>query len=363
MTPDFKIVRNGKNITKALSAYNSSIEFSDEAEDKADTLAIDLSDVPIDGRYLDMPDIGDEIRLSLGYRETGLTFMGVFIVDAVKLGGDAIMTIDCKSADMTNSFRTPKARSWHMKTVGDIAKQIAKENNYEPLISKDLADIIINHADQFQESDMSFLNRLASLHDATAKPAGGKLFINPRGQGKSAIGEKLPEVTISRSEVSGDWTYRYSARDEKGAAGDLPGQKKSQRTPGGIRARYYNLKSAKTENVDVGSAPFRELRYPFRNKIEATAAANAIFNSQTRGRSELSFSCPGRTDLAAEVPIRLKGWRPGIPTLWRSKSVRHSLGPSGYVCAVSGDLFEESKDVSTETKKASKSQSGWVGDR
>jgi hypothetical protein len=53
--------------------------------------------------------------------------------------------------------------SWHDVTVERIVSAIARRYKLTPVISEQLMSAEIDHADQTQESDMSFLTRMADL--------------------------------------------------------------------------------------------------------------------------------------------------------------------------------------------------------
>lgn len=70
----------------------------------------------------------------------------------------------------------------------------------------------IDHADQTQESDMSFLTRMADLLGAIATIKNGSLLFILPGGGVSANGKALPQFAITRS--SGDrHSFRIADRD------------------------------------------------------------------------------------------------------------------------------------------------------
>ncbi|APD13639.1 hypothetical protein RO07_04035 [Pandoraea pulmonicola] len=78
--------------------------------------------------------------------------------------------------------------------VGDVARR----NEWAAACS---VDAVVPRADQFGESDLHFITRLARMHGATATVKAGKLIVTPRGAGKSASGKPLPAITLARSDV------------------------------------------------------------------------------------------------------------------------------------------------------------------
>lgn len=80
MTPDFKIIAAGVNITPQIKDRLLSLTITDEAGIKADTVEITLDDR--DG-LIELPAPGAPLLVFLGYRETGLIPMGLFTSDEV----------------------------------------------------------------------------------------------------------------------------------------------------------------------------------------------------------------------------------------------------------------------------------------
>lgn len=79
-------------------------------------------------------------------------------------------------------------------TVERVVSAIAHRYGLKPQISEMLMDIEIDHADQTEESDMSFLTRMAEMLGAiTTVKSGNLLFIMPGG-GVNAQGQPLPSV-------------------------------------------------------------------------------------------------------------------------------------------------------------------------
>ncbi len=118
-------------------------------------------------------------------------------------------------------------------TVERVVSAIAHRYGLKPQISEMLMDIEIDHADQTEESDMSFLTRMAEMLGAiTTVKSGNLLFIMPGG-GVNAQGQPLPSFAITRS--SGDrHQFRIAAaRRIRGYAPTglilITGKRKSQR--------------------------------------------------------------------------------------------------------------------------------------
>lgn len=342
LTPEYKLVANSQDITDRIKDSFLSLRFTDGVGLEGDTLEVVLSDD--EAEPIPLPDTGAELELFLGY-DGKTDRMGLFIVDDIDLDiSPATLTIRGHAAAFEKSkggkthLQTQKTRSWPKGTkLGDLVKKIAGEHGLEPAVAKSLAGIALPHLDQSDESDLHFLNRLAKKHDAVLKPAGGKLALTKRGEGKSASGEDLPTVTIRPGEnVSGRATI--SRREKSGT----------------VVAYYQAVKRGKRVEVKVGSGePVTRLRSQHATKEMALSAARSELDRRHRAEGKVSLSLPGRTDLAADAPLILEGFRTGISGKWIITRVEHELDKdAGYSCTVEGETPNSSgqKNV-TETEQ------------
>ncbi|WP_375664309.1 MULTISPECIES: late control protein, partial [unclassified Bartonella] len=292
------------------------------------------------------------------------------------------------------SYRTPKSQSYHQQTLGSIVQEIAQRNGYTPKVDPSLAKIVVRHIDQTSESDMAFAARLAEEYDAVAKPVDGKLVLAKRGEGKAITGETLPIVVIHEKHCT-SWDFKYSARDEAGAANGLEtdvgddqkaaadarepeeidddenfihmddsgrtaplssesekAEKESEKKEedkekkGGVLATYHDIRSGEKKEVKVGKAPFHELKYTYHNQSETVAAIAAYRNKSSRGKSSFSCDIGGDPFVQAEAKlVQEPPFRPYIPAEWRIKSVKHKLDKTGgYTTKIECELFDEAQE-------------------
>jgi hypothetical protein len=334
MTPDFRIIADSKDITDAVRDRLLDLVVTDEAGIQSDTVSISLDDRRRGSGVAQLPRIGTSLTISMGYKERSLFYMGTYLVDEIEISSPpATVTVTGKAANMPNSFRSPKTRSWDETTVGAVVGAIAGEHGYAPAVDPALAAKAIVHLDQTEESDMSFLTRLAGLHDAVAKPAAGKLIFAMRGEAKSVGGKAMPIISLSGSDIT-RWSYKRSARKAEGGGdhqGDIP------KPTGGTRAYWWDFDEGKRQEVTAGDPPYSTIRFVHASKSEAMDAAKARKNTGDRGQAELSISLPGRPQLAAECKLAID-LRPSLPALWVVKRVKHQLNLSGFATQADAEL-------------------------
>lgn len=328
----YLVTANDQDITAAIADRFAGLRLTDGSGTDADVLEITLADHDV-LRPIKKPPKGAELRVSIGWDQNPLTPMGLFVCDEIEFGGDpgymiirAHAAIYAATPKGKTGLQTQKARSWAKGTkLGDLVAKIAKEHGLESVVSAALAGIVLPQFDQTEESDISFLLRLAKRYDAIAKPAGGKLVLAKRGESVAADGTPLPVVTIERGQVA-SWSMKESTRE----------------APGTVIAYWHSTKQSKKNQVTVGAGePVKRLRQFYPTEGAATAAAEAELKRRTR--AQVSFSCVTQGDplLGADTSLELPagGWREGVAGSWLINTVEHVLDAAGgYVCSLDAEV-------------------------
>ncbi len=303
--PIYRLDVDGKDITASLDGRLISLTLTDNKGFEADQLEIQLDDT--DGK-LDLPPRGAEIKLSLGFEDSGLVDKGTYTVDEVEHSGTPdVLSIRARSADLRGGLSTQRERSWHEVKLGDIVRTIADENDLEAQIPDALASKIIDHIDQTNESSINLLSRLAKQFDAFTTVKNGKLlFMNSSG-GISASGKPLPTVKIERH--VGD-QHHFSIADRE--------------TYTGVRATYNDTHKAikgevtwgKTEDsAEKGKAPapappttgqFKHLEKAHKSRAAAQKAARKEWQ-RLKGNKAARGAFIGVTAKYKDVNLNVSG--------------------------------------------------------
>lgn len=319
MRPSARIKVNGLEVTTRLMDPDDpgrtvleSITVTDEAGFRSDSL-----DITIDDRdCFASAAKGDEIRVWLGYEPTPLN-MGLFLVERVsKTGPRRRMTISAKAAEFTGPIRAAKVRSHHGKTLGEIATAIAAEHGLKPVVAPEIAALVIEHIDQQNESDLAFLQRLATRSGALFKVTDGSLVLARRGSTMVPSGAAIFSTTIRPADVaSWDW--------ESGSRGDYKA----------VSCSYRDDAKGDRKTVTAGD-PASTLKHRDRrlygSKAEAEAAAKAQLDDIIRGKVSARIETGlGRPEIFAECEVVLEGFDDEVDGAYRVKSVRHTLDGRG----------------------------------
>jgi len=313
MTPDFHIVIDGhQDATDAIRERFLSLRISDEEGYRSDALELRLDDR---GGIVELPRRGAVIYAQLGYRSIGRVRMGRYAVDEVKLSGfPETLVIRATAADLRDTAKQRRTRSWNRVTIGELVAKIARELGLEAWTAGGLASIVLPHVDQTDESDLHLLTRLGELYDAVARPAGGRLVFTRRGAGVSVTGSSVTPARIKPEIVS---SYSITIDDRQ-----------SYRS---VAAYWYDKASASRKEVTVGGGePVYALRDDQVDEATARYAAQARLDALNRAAATLNLTLPGLPTISAEGALTLESFREGIDGRWIVTRVTHQLDSSGY---------------------------------
>lgn len=333
--PVFNVLMGGKALT-VLDEKLISLELTDNRGFNADELTISVDDSQGD---IALPPRGAELYISLGWLGDPLIYKGIYIVDEVSHSGppDRI-DITARSADFRDEFNVKREVSWHDVTVERIVSAIAHRYKLKPIISEQLMNAEIDHADQTQESDMSFLTRMADILGAIATVKNGCLLFILPGGGVSANGKALPEFAITRS--SGDrHSFRIADRDAYTGVQaywlDLDFGKKKKVT---VRKRKKTTEKKPRSSSREGDYIAGEdgnvfvLRTTYSSEIAAQRAAAAKWQQLQRGAAEFNLTLAyGRADLYPEMHGTVTGFKEAIDNQdWIIAKATHSIDDNGF---------------------------------
>jgi phage protein D len=354
--PAYVLKAGEENINARLQKRLMSLTLTDNRGFEADQLDIELDDS--DGK-LSLPKRGTELTLQLGWKGEALVHKGTFIVDEIEYSGSPDkITVRARSADFRATLNISRELSYHQKTIGDIVRTLATRNKLQPEIDKTLAAIPLKHIDQTNESDGSFLTRLAKQEGAIATVKNGNLLFMRQGQNKTVSGKPLPEILITRK--SGDG-YRFALADRSSYTGvsahwlnTREPKKKEQVTVKRKRRKpRKNAKPKKKEEKEgdylVGSeGNVFVMKHTYAYKSTAERAAKTEWERIQRGVASFSIQlAKGRPELFPELPVKVSGFKPEIDKAdWTLVTVTHTLNDSGLTSAIELEVKISDADMS-----------------
>ena len=350
MTPAVVLSIDGQAFGSNTMSRIIDVTVDDKRGFEADEITITLSDA--DGA-LAIPSMESMIKVWLGYAETGVVYKGEYKISGFEhTGAPDQLRISAIAADLAAGLAEQQEKTWRKTTLGSIVETIAKKHGYTPKLHKDLAAITIDHITQTNESDASFLMRLANQYDAIATVKQKHLLFMPVGKGQTLSGEAIPTVLINR--LSGDsHRFSYSSSDNYNAikAFYLPDKKGSNKQFVLINADNIEPKKQaankdkskaqakpdkKQSALTDGGEKTKVLRHVYSNKTNAERGARSAYKKLKRGRAQFSIALAvGRPDLAPETPVQVQGFKDAIDAeTWVIEKISHSVSSGGYISQI-----------------------------
>lgn len=312
--PGYRITLDGQDITPRINGRLINLRITSQRSQEADQLDLTLTDH--DGR-LALPPHGAPLHVAIGWRDEGLTDRGIFTVDEVEHSGSPDrLTIRARAANMRDLLPGKRSQSWHGVTIAEIIDTIASRHDLTPIVGDTLRDILIEHIDQTDESDLNFLTRLGKRYDAIAAVKSERMLFTLAGEALTASGLSLPGITLTRRD--GD-QHRYSQTDRDSYTG--------------VRAYWQDTTGAERQAAIAGTEDkLKDLRDTYATESDALEAAKAELRRINRGKVTFELTLAhGRADLMPETPLTLSGWKAGIDGAdWLVTEVEDSLDDNGY---------------------------------
>lgn len=336
MKPIFRITADSVDITDRINKRLLSLRTTDKPGTDSDDFELRIDDR--DGLVM-LPRRGAKLTVELGYEGQGLTRLGTYTADEIDFSGPPdTVVIRSKSGDTRGPAKETRTGSWEGVPLSQLVSEVAQRNGWKPECP---VQILVERADQLNESDLTFINRLAKANDCTAKVADGKLIVQPRESGTSASGKRLGTVVIRRRDVSrfqfrlGDDTVKKAAR---AAYADKDG----------------NLKTVEIANDDAdpaGQPPVHTDRHIHANQSAAEAAAKARLAGFNRSTADVRLEMEGRTDIVAECEIDARGFKADIDGTYLVDTVEQNFNAGGWTTTVECNAGKKGKANAGKTLK------------
>ncbi|MBM7356751.1 phage late control D family protein [Lelliottia amnigena] len=341
-SPAFSITIEGKDVTTVMDARLMSLTLTDNRGFEADQLDLELDDA--DGMIV-LPRRGAVIHLALGWKGQPLFPKGAFTVDEIEhSGAPDRLTIRARSADFRETLNTRREKSWHQTTVGDVVKDIAARHNLKAALGPDLTEKALDHLDQTNESDASFLMKLARQYGAIASVKDGNLLFIRQGLGRTASGKRLPVITLTRKAGDG---HRFTLADRGAYTGVIASwlhtrePKKKETTK--VKRRRKKTAAPKAPEEKQGDylvgtdENVLVLSRTYANRGNAERAAKMQWERLQRGVASFSLQlAEGRADLYTEMPVKVRGFKQPIDDVeWTITTLTHTVNPdSGFTTSL-----------------------------
>ncbi|EDR5775203.1 phage protein D [Salmonella enterica subsp. enterica serovar Kokomlemle] len=321
--PVFVLRYNLKDITHDITAYATSITFTDKLSGESDELEVELEDSEQRWRDAWYPGMGDTLALQLGFQGKPLTDCGGFSIDEIELSGppDSV-SIRGRSAPVTRAMRTRSNRGFENTTLAAIAGRIARKHKLK--LEGQIEPLTLERITQYGESDLAFLKRLANDYGYMVKVTPQKLIFSHLGKLRDA-----PVVrTITPQEVS-RWTLRDTLHEVyKG----VKNKHQNSQTRTLVTFNADNTTTTRTEKKSSSSgmstsSDIINTSDRVQNDEEARAKGKAKLDRKNEYKHAGTLSLEGDLSLRAGASVMLSGFGKSDGK-WLIISARHSLARS-----------------------------------
>ncbi|EJI5073150.1 phage protein D [Salmonella enterica] len=321
--PVFVLRYNLKDITHDITAYATSITFTDKLSGESDELEVELEDSEQRWRDAWYPGMGDTLSLQLGFKGKPLTDCGGFSIDEIELSGppDSV-SIRGRSAPVTRAMRTRSNRGFENTTLAAIAGRIARKHKLK--LEGQIEPLTLERITQYGESDLAFLKRLANDYGYMVKVTPQKLIFSHLGKLRDA-----PVIrTITPQEVS-RWTLRDTLHEVyKG----VKNKHQNSQTRTLVTFNADNTTTTRTEKKSSSSgmstsSDIINTSDRVQNDEEARAKGKAKLDRKNEYKHAGTLSLEGDLSLRAGASVMLSGFGKSDGK-WLIISARHSLARS-----------------------------------
>lgn len=295
-----KILYDDKDISEDLSSYLKSFDFNDVMDGEADDISITLEDMAELWESDWLPEKGAILKASIvlsNWQEEGEQelYLGRFEIDEIEVSGPPHeVKIKAVSVPDNNTLRgIEKNRSWEKVTLFEICKDISNEANME-LLYDVVQDPNLDRAEQTEESDLEFLERLCKENGYALKISDNKVIVFDIVDYEA----KEPVANINRE---GSFLVDYSITS------------KTREIYKSCHVKYTNTKAGKT--IEYTFTPDEdkkgktlEVNEQVENLAEAERLAKKKLREKNTEEVTLSLSLLGNIELLAGCTVNISGF-------------------------------------------------------
>ena len=304
----YRVEINGKDRTDDIGKNLISLLLTDEIGQKTDSCSLLIADPE---NKITRPKLGAELKVYLSEDGGKLALFGRYQIKSVSRD-EREVRITGKGFDPGSKIKSTGTHYYAQKTLKEVVDEIAKRNGVGAVVSEDF-NLVRGDFNQIGESDISYLQKLASENGAVIKVQGEKILFTKKSSGQSASGKNLPPLSLDLKALGARYSY---SQDDSQAAGT-------------VIARVFDKATFDRLEIVRGSGePRKILPDSFSSKALAESAADAFFRDSTESNESLSLTLPLTPSVYAERSLSVSGLSPWVDGRWIVTSVKHEIGKS-----------------------------------
>lgn len=317
---DYTIIYNQKDISRDISGYIISIQYTDKVTGESDSIEISVEDH--DQRWQNdwYPAKGDSLELIIR-KGTQQLNCGIFQIDELasssSTAGD-VFVIKALAAGIKKKLRTKVSYAHENKSLREIANTVGASMGLT-LIGT-VPDIRLNRCNQYRETNLAFLNRIGSDYGCIFSVRGDNLIFTYYQdiEGRSA------SFSLSKQELI-SWDLRDQTNKTFAKA------KLKHHDP--YAKTTVSYLSKEDEESDSDSVDDLEMRVKAENPQQAEAKGkHALFKNNTQGVGG-DIVLPGNLLFVSGNNFQLNG-AGKLSGIYQILEATHLISNSGaYQCA------------------------------
>ncbi|HDL8115212.1 TPA: late control D family protein [Yersinia enterocolitica] len=322
LNTSFSVHYEGRNITADIAEDVLSISYTDNEDGKVDDVSLLLKDDSHKWTGPWMPEKGDLFQAALLPDGMAALHFGQVQVDEISASGPpSVIAIKGVSVPIKSGVRRLlKTRAWEKITYQGIAQKIACCADLAFLFLVDRDDNPhYERVDQTEESDLSFLNRLAQDEGLSLKVTDSQLVVFEQAMFEAK--EPVARFTLGEDAIKA-WSFNNQSYDVYKSCTckyRIPKKKKS------IHYTYID--------PDIEDGLNLKIRKLVANLAEARRKAKAALRRKNRYQYTGNLTLVGDTRLCAGVTIAIGGFG-GYDGKYIIEKAIHTLDNNGYTTAL-----------------------------
>lgn len=279
-TPIYRITKDDVDITDRFNDRCTSIQIRmTSGGGDSDTIQIVLDNRDF---KLMTPDVGAKLRIDLGYKEIGMSYMGTYEINTFEYAGvPHELRITGTSVGFMTALKAPAIKHFENKTLGQIIDEIAKIGGVEPRVHSQFTNEKIPYFNQSM-SPLHMLHELERRNGAIAKFSDNKLVFVPRGEGVTYSGASQPTLVLEPW-MFGQYSVRFSKRTAYAKA------KVSYRDASGA-TRWVEQENPNRQQNDNDQNQAYLYGKRMNSEAEARKQAEAVMDMLRRQECEANFT-------------------------------------------------------------------------
>lgn len=326
------VIFGGTDITNDIKPYLTSIVYTDDADDLADDLKIQLQDrdkVWMEKWLTEAVEAAAGGKLSISatikqenWKKDGKLKTGAFELDSVDASGPpATVTISSTSLAFSSDLRqTRKSKAWKNYNLSGIASEIAGNGGMSCQYEAS-ANPSYDRVEQTRQSDIEFLRKLCQDAGISIKATDGKLVLYDQAEYEA----KAPVLAIEEGAKGGYIKYKLHS-----GSADTQYAK--------CRVRYMDPNTGKCiegteEDSSVSGDQCLEIKAKVGSVGEAQTLAKKLLRLHNKLAKTATFTMPGDVGLVAGVTVQLKGFG-GWDGKYIVTRATHTVGSGGYTTEI-----------------------------